>query len=210
MCQGYSPQLAKGHPCPFCRLPVYDRRLHPEQCAVLYQVASQWLRAQSADAAHEQRTSKAVATAPASLHKFFGKSRTSPTSSTPVAPGAKVQSGAPSGAPTHGNGGREAARNTGHPGLRIRALSNTSNSCFANALIQALTAVHHRGFDLGQWQSVINQLVNSAESKPIGLFGMFEFHHLISGWRLDGQQHDVAAADFLAHLQRSLRDAWIP
>ena len=63
---------------------------------------------------------------------------------------------------------------------------------------------------LGQWQSVINQLVNSAESKPIGLFGMFEFHHLISGWRLDGQQHDVAAADFLAHLQRSLRDAWIP
>ena len=110
----------------------------------------------------------------------------------------------------HGNGGREVARNTGHPGLRIRALSNTSNSCFANALIQALTAVRHRGFDLGQWQSVINQLVNSAGSKPISLFGMFEFHHLISGWRLDGRQHDVAAAEFLAHLQRSLRDAWIP
>ena len=49
LCQGYSPQLAKNHPCPFCKMQVYDRRLHPEQCVILYQVSVQWLRNQTVE-----------------------------------------------------------------------------------------------------------------------------------------------------------------
>ena len=38
MCQSFSPQVIKGHPCPFCRKTVYDKREHPEQCVILFQV----------------------------------------------------------------------------------------------------------------------------------------------------------------------------
>ncbi|CAE7244681.1 RXLR78 [Symbiodinium sp. CCMP2456] len=44
LCAGYSFQLIKGQMCPFCGYKVHDRRNHPEQCPVLYQLASQWLR----------------------------------------------------------------------------------------------------------------------------------------------------------------------
>ena len=38
MSQSFSPQMIKGHPRPFCRKTVYDKRKHPEQCVVLFQV----------------------------------------------------------------------------------------------------------------------------------------------------------------------------
>ena len=44
MCQSFSPQMIKGHPCPFCKKTVYDKRKHPEQCIILFQVCF-WMAA---------------------------------------------------------------------------------------------------------------------------------------------------------------------
>ena len=38
LCQGYSAQALKGHACPFCHRHDYDKRKHPGQCVVLFQL----------------------------------------------------------------------------------------------------------------------------------------------------------------------------
>ena len=35
MCQSFTPQMIKGHPCPFCHKTMYDKRKHPEQCIMV-------------------------------------------------------------------------------------------------------------------------------------------------------------------------------
>ena len=47
LCQAYSTHTMKSQQCPFCHFKVHDRRQHPEQCPVLYQVVSYWLRART-------------------------------------------------------------------------------------------------------------------------------------------------------------------
>ena len=44
LCAGHSVQTIKGQSCPFCRRPVYDKKKHPQQCVVLFQVCLCWLR----------------------------------------------------------------------------------------------------------------------------------------------------------------------
>ncbi|CAE7262730.1 unnamed protein product [Symbiodinium sp. CCMP2592] len=66
LCQAYTVQMIKGHPCPFCKLQVYDKRKHPEQCIVLFQVLFGWHKASlvyklPTDAPLAQALAKAVA-----------------------------------------------------------------------------------------------------------------------------------------------------
>ena len=44
LCAGHSVQTIKGQPCPFCRRQVYDKKKHPQQCVVLFQICLCWLR----------------------------------------------------------------------------------------------------------------------------------------------------------------------
>ena len=47
ICRSYAAQTMKWQQCPFCYHNVHDRQQHPEQCPVLYQVVSHWLRCQT-------------------------------------------------------------------------------------------------------------------------------------------------------------------
>ena len=82
----------------------------------------------------------------------------------------------------------------------FRVLSNTAN-CYANSLTQALAAVSLRRYDLGSFQKTLEIVSRSTDSRPLSLFGLFEFRHLLTDWRLDGRQHDVT--EFLSHLQKN-------
>ena len=43
LCAGHSVQTSQS--CPFCRRKVHDKKKHPQQCVVLFQVCLCWLRA---------------------------------------------------------------------------------------------------------------------------------------------------------------------
>ena len=47
LCAGHSVQTIKGQSCPFCRRKVHDKKKHPQQCVVLFQVCLCWLRTHS-------------------------------------------------------------------------------------------------------------------------------------------------------------------
>ena len=69
------------------------------------------------------------------------------------------------------------------------------------SFMQALAAVSLRGYDLGSFQKTLDIISDPADSRPLSLFGLFEFRHLLAGWRLDGRQLDVT--EFLSHLQQN-------
>ena len=69
------------------------------------------------------------------------------------------------------------------------------------SFMQALAAVSLRGYDLGSFQKTLEIISDPADSRPLSLFGLFEFRHLLAGWRLDGRQLDVT--EFLSHLQQN-------
>ena len=71
----------------------------------------------------------------------------------------------------------------------------------AMRIMQALAAVSLRGYDLGSLQQTLEVISRSSDSRPLSLFGLFEFRHLLTSWRLDGRQHDVA--EFPGHLQQN-------
>ena len=55
-------------------------------------------------------------------------------------------------------------------------------------------------FEAMIWET-LEIISDPADSRPLSLFGLFEFRHLLTGWRLDGRQHDVA--EFLSLLQQN-------
>ena len=62
LCAGHSAQTLKGQSCLFCRRKVHDKKKHPQQCVVLFQVCLCWLRA------HPHPTNRGQCP-PASVHK---------------------------------------------------------------------------------------------------------------------------------------------
>ena len=176
LCQAYSTHTMKSQQCPFCHFKVHDRRQHPEQCPVLYQVVSYWLRAhadlQKLQEGHSPATS------------FFGKKLPAESAS--------------QARPTVSAQAQVDTTSSGSPTRRCSTLSNTSNSCYANSVLQAMLVLCWEQFDLGAFGSLM-KVLSSDTRKPLNLFGQFEFRHLTAGWRLDGRQHD--AAEFLTHLR---------
>ena len=196
VCQGHSPQLVKGLACPFCGYKVYDRRKHPEQCPVLYQLAVQWLRANK----EQNQLSEAQPVAQPQC-SASGTAYSRPQSVSPTTPLHRyfVSQAAPSSSLSRDRTPQTEARmKLACPSMRV--LTNTSNSCYANSLAVALAAISRQGYDLGALQPVVDIITDPADGRPLSLFGLFEFRHLLSGWRLDGRQHD--AAEFLHHLSR--------
>ena len=177
LCQTYSIHTMKGQMCPFCQFKVHDRRQHPEQCSVLYQVVSYWLRSR-ADLHQIQAGHSPPPPETQSLHRFFGTRRPAATTS--------------SSQPTV-----TVPADTSGSTRRCCTLSKTSNSCYANSVLLAMLALCWEQYDLGVFGSLM-RVLSSDSRKPLNLFGLFEFRHLTAGWRLDGRQHD--AAEFLTHL----------
>ena len=181
LCQTFTTHTIKGQACPFCSYKVHDRRNHPEQCPVLYQAVSQWTRSrtdlqrQSAGRSPPQQETQ-------SLHRYFGKksSAEAASQSLPEDQPISLSSGTSSSVP------RQSC-----------ILSNTSNACYANSVMQSMLVLCWEGYDLGVFGSLMH-ILSSPARKPLNFFGQFEFRHLTAGWRLDGRQHD--ASEFFMHI----------
>ena len=64
--------MIKRHSCPFCRKTVYDKRKHPEQCIILFQMCFGWRRVHGTHAARNSRPAlTSDSTVALSLHAFF-------------------------------------------------------------------------------------------------------------------------------------------
>ena len=143
ICQGLSILLTKGQECPFCGYRTHDRRLHPEQCPVLYQVVSFWLQAQR----EPHATSTGHSPTPLGTPSRQAEASTAP-----------VSSGPPGGTdPQRQSLGRSAAG-----ALKgVRPLANTGNTCYANAVMQALMSMQNLGCDMADLKSVLTVIAPS-------------------------------------------------
>ena len=134
LCAGYSAQLVKGLNCPFCRRKVHDRRKHPEQCVVLYQVCLGWVRAR--DCPPNPTTTTAVKqplSGTLSIKEHFGDT-------------VRVEKRSARDRQVSGSGRcTPAPPPTTADEFSVRTFSNTSNSCHANAVVTSLCVLHARG-----------------------------------------------------------------
>ena len=155
LCQAYSTHTIKGQACPFCSYKVHDRRNHPEQCPVLYQTISQWTRSRT-DLQQRQSGRSPPQPETQSLHRYFGTKPPAVTSPQPS------QSAEP----------HNSAVVTIQESKRSCTLSNTSNACYANSVMQAMLVLCWEGFDLGVFGPLMHVLSSPAR-KPLNLFGQF-------------------------------------
>ena len=117
LCQGYSAQALKGHACPFCHRHDYDKRKHPGQCVVLFQLCFHRRHVHGTAASREPCPTAGPATP--SLHGFStGHHRRV----TPL-PHHKL--------PRHQTEGRRRAlrRAEEGPAARLRTMLNPGNTC---------------------------------------------------------------------------------
>ena len=71
LCAGHSAQTIKGQSCPFCRRKVHDKKKHPQQCVVLFQVCLCWLRTHPPSKHRGLGPSAPVIAGTRSLRDFF-------------------------------------------------------------------------------------------------------------------------------------------
>ena len=187
---------------PFCKMTVYDRRLHPEQCVIRYQVSVQWLRNQTVEDPPVTQQPKPEPKANP-LSRFFAPKPcgTASESSGTATIKPKQEERRRAASLNTDAVDQEAGQRESRRRYKFRVLSSSANSCYANSLMQALAAVSLRGYDLGSFQKTLDIISDPADSRPLSLFGLFEFRHLLTGWRRDGRQHDVT--EFLSHLQQN-------
>ena len=182
LCAGYSAQLVKGLNCPFCRRKVHDRRKHPEQCLVLYQVCLGWVRAR--DCPPNPTTTTAVKqplSRTLSIKEHFGDT-------------VRVEKRSARDRQVSGSGRcTPAPPPTTADEFSVRTFSNTSNSCYANAVVTSLCVLHARGRDFAALTQLMQQCSNhSGAARPLNLFSTFVLRNLLPNWRFDGRRQDAS------------------
>ncbi|CAE7909683.1 unnamed protein product, partial [Symbiodinium microadriaticum] len=75
----------------------------------------------------------------------------------------------------------------------VRTFSNTSNSCYANAVVTSLCVLHARGRDFAALTQLMQQCSNhSGAARPLNLFSTFVLRNLLPNWRFDGRRQDAS------------------
>ena len=190
-CQKLGTEILKVRPCPFCSKPVTDRRKHPVQCGVLFQIllGDSVLRINRTTAGPLQSFFRAAA--PATPASSLFPPLSSPSSLGPSSPAAlqpELQSD-----PSHAF-----CLSSSSSSLAALALKNTSNYCYVNATIQALLATTILDPSLRSLQALMSLISSSAQSRdatPLNLINSFPLRSLLPRWRFDGTQQD--SAEFL-------------
>ena len=129
---GHSVHTIKGQPCPFCRRQVYDKKLHPQQCVVLFQVCLCWLRTHPPSTTRGPGPAQPSTAGTRSLKDFFHpQTRLATPASQSATPAQPVQPQAPPA---------EGAAPAGQISAAVRTMLNSGNSCYVNSTLQALAA----------------------------------------------------------------------
>ena len=228
-CHKLGTEILKGRPCPFCGKIVTDRRKHPSQCGVLFQIllgdsVLQITRTttgplqsffkmsspQKPTEAKPESLPKAV-TKPTSTRTEEGSNSNDSADPAPslFPPLSSPSSLGPSG-PTAMQQGTQrdlprAARLSPSSFLESLALKNTSNYCYVNASIQALlatTILDPSLRSLNSLMSLVTSSVQSSTASPLNLVNSFSLRSLLPRWRFDGTQQD--SAEFLHCFRSSL------
>ena len=121
--------MIKGHPCPFCRKTVYDKRKHPEQCVILFQVCFGWQRVHGTHETGDSRSApKPDSAVTRSLHACSKQPQKDGSNRPAVEESALIAS-------------RPRADTEVGPSAHVRTMQNTGNTCYVNATLQSLVAV---------------------------------------------------------------------
>ena len=185
LCAGHSVQTIKGQPCPFCRRQVYDKKKHPQQCVVLFQICLCWLRTHPPFKTRGPGPEPPSTAGTRSLKDFFHQQKrlATPTSASAM-PAQPVLPQTPSAA------GAAAA---GQTSVAVRTMLNSGNSCYVNSTLQALAALNTGHFAFESLQSLLDLCASHlSDARPLNPTGLFQLRSLLPRWRFDGRQQDAS------------------
>ena len=218
-CQKLGTEILKDRPCPYCSKNVTDRRKHPAQCGVLFQIllGDSVLQITRTTTGPLQSFFKAAnspvpsAAKPKSLPSAGTKpsplDRTAACASPPLFSSSlpPLSSPLPLGSRASVATQEAIRRDSSHDSsfshsssLAALALKNTSNYCYVNAAMQAMLATTTLDPSLRSLQALMSLLSNSAQSSAasaLNLINSFPLRSLLPRWRFDGTQQD--SAEFL-------------
>ena len=174
--------LLKGQSCPCCEKHVHDKRLHPGQCPVLFQILFY-------DAAHSLTRCRG-----GPLRRFM------PTAARAPLPTATLPSipASPAPAPAPHLGGVASSTFSSEP----RPLRNISNFCYVNSVISALIPTGILNDHGPASRALHREASGHAAMGPHVLTASFSLRHVTPTWRYDGSQQD--ASEYLTTLFRGL------
>ena len=185
LCAGHSVQTIKGRPCPFCRRQVYDKKKHPQQCVVLFQVCLCWLRTHPSSTIRGPGPAQPLTAGTRSLKDFFHpQTRPATPTSTPATPAQPVQPQTPLA---------EGAASAGQTSVAVRTMLNSGNSCYVNSTLQALAALNTGHFAFESLQPLLDLCASHlSDARPLNPTGLFQLRSLLPRWRFDGRQQDAS------------------
>ena len=174
--------LLKGQSCPCCEKHVHDKRLHPGQCPVLFQILFY-------DAAHSLTRCRG-----GPLRRFMPTAVRAPlpTATLPSIPAS------PAPAPAPHLGGVASSTFSSEP----RPLRNISNFCYVNSVISALIPTGILNDHGPASRALHREASGHAAMGPHVLTASFSLRHVTPTWRYDGSQQD--ASEYLTALFRGL------
>ena len=174
--------LLKGQSCPCCEKHVHDKRLHPGQCPVLFQILFY-------DAAHSLTRCRG-----GPLRRFM------PTAARAPLPTATLPSipASPAPAPAPHLGGVASSTFSSEP----RPLRNISNFCYVDSVISALIPTGILNDHGPASRALHREASGHAVMGPHVLTASFSLRHVTPTWRYDGSQQD--ASEYLVALFRGL------
>ena len=186
LCAGHSVQTIKGQPCPFCRRKVHDKKKHPQQCVVLFQVCLCWLRAHPPSKIRGPGPVTSATAGTRSLTDFFApQGRRAVTATPQTAPAPPATSHAPTD--------RGTAAADSQSSVAVRTMLNSGSSCYVNSTLQALAALNRGRFAIESLQSLLDLCASHAsDARPLNPIGLFQLRSLLPRWRFDGRQQDAS------------------
>ena len=187
LCAGHSVQTIKGQPCPFCRRQVYDKKKHPQQCVVLFQVCLCWLRTHPPTKTRGPGPEPPLAAGTRSLKDFFHPQARLATPTSP--PELPAQPALPQSSAAAAAG----AADVSQTGAAVRTMLNSGNSCYVNSTLQALAALNTGHFAFESLQTLLDLCASHlSDARPLNPTGLFQLRSLLPRWRFDGRQQDAS------------------
>ena len=185
LCAGHSVHTIKGQSCPFCRKPVYDKKKHPQQCVVLFQVCLCWLRTHPSSTTRGPGPAQPSKAGTRSLKDFFQpQSRLAMPASQPATSAQPVQ---PQASPAEG------VASVCQVSAAVRTMLNSGNSCYVNSTLHALAALNTGHFAFESLQPLLDLCASHlSDARPLNPTGLFQLRSLLPRWRFDGRQQDAS------------------
>ena len=185
LCAGHSVHTIKGQSCPFCRRQVYDKKKHPQQCVVLFQVCLCWLRTHPPSTTRGPGPAQPSKAGTRSLKDFFQtQTRSAMPASQSATPAQPVQ---PQASPAEG------AAPVCQVSAAVRTMLNSGNSCYVNSTLHALAALNTGHFAFESLQSLLDLCASHfSDARPLNPTGLFQLRSLLPRWRFDGRQQDAS------------------